>query len=72
MNSNQSAFLFGYLFFAFFVFITLKGELPAYAGLLLLSPGGASNNGASSNAQSTASDQAASFIGTAVKAFVAG
>jgi hypothetical protein len=37
--SNQSGVIFGFLAVSFFVFITLKGELPIYAGLLLLSPG---------------------------------
>jgi len=36
--SNQSGVVFGFIAVAFFVFITLKGELPIYAGLLLLSP----------------------------------
>lgn len=36
---NQSGVIFGAIVFAFFVYITLKGELPIYAGLLLLSPG---------------------------------
>jgi hypothetical protein len=36
---NQSSVIFGFLFVAFFVYITTKGELPVYAGLLLLSPG---------------------------------
>lgn len=35
---NQSSVIAGSLLFAFFVFITLKGELPVYAGLLLLTP----------------------------------
>jgi hypothetical protein len=37
---NQSSVIFGALIIAFFIFITLKGELPVYAGLLLLSPKG--------------------------------
>lgn len=35
---NQSAVIFGYLFVAFLVFITMKGELPVYAGFLLSTP----------------------------------
>lgn len=38
--SNQSGVIFGYLAVGFLVYITLKGELPIYAGLLLLPPGG--------------------------------
>jgi hypothetical protein len=40
MGSNQSAWIVGYILLAFFIYITIKGELPIYAGLLLLSPGG--------------------------------
>jgi hypothetical protein len=36
---NQSSVIFGTIILAFFVYITRKGELPIYAGLLLLSPG---------------------------------
>lgn len=43
--NNQSGVVFGFLAFAFFVFITLKGELPIYAGLLLLSPPQPSGSG---------------------------
>lgn len=32
---NQSAIIFGALLVAFFIFITLKGELPTYLSLLL-------------------------------------
>jgi len=35
---NQSAIIVGSLFAAFFVYITVRGELPTYAGLLLLGP----------------------------------
>ena len=35
---RQSSIIFFYLVAAFIVFITQKGELPAYLGLLLLSP----------------------------------
>lgn len=38
MVGNQSGYIVGFVLFAFFVYITLKGELPIYAGLLLLSP----------------------------------
>lgn len=41
--TNQSTVIFGFLVAAFFIFITLKGELPTYAGLLLLSPGSGSS-----------------------------
>lgn len=39
--SNQSGIIVGAVFFAFFVYITLKGELPAYAGLLIYPPANA-------------------------------
>lgn len=38
MGSNQSGVIFGAIFVGFVIYITLKGELPIYAGLLLLSP----------------------------------
>lgn len=37
---NQSSVIFGALFVAFLVFITLRGELPTYAGFLLSTPKG--------------------------------
>lgn len=44
--NNQSGVIFGFLFIGFLVFITIRGELPIYAGLLLSTPkqaaGGAS------------------------------
>lgn len=36
----QSNVIFFYVFAAFFVFITLRGELPKYMGFLLASPQG--------------------------------
>lgn len=36
----QSNVIFFYIFAAFFVFITLRGELPKYMGFLLASPKG--------------------------------
>lgn len=36
----QSNVIFFYVFAAFFVFITLRGELPKYMGFLLASPTG--------------------------------
>lgn len=47
---NQSGVIFGFIAVAFFIYITLKGELPTYAGLLLLSPGGTSATGSTSGA----------------------
>jgi hypothetical protein len=42
----QSNVIFFYVFAAFFVYITLRGELPKYMGFLLASPtGGATNLG---------------------------
>jgi hypothetical protein len=39
----QSNVIFFYMFAAFFVFITLRGELPKYMGFLLASPKGPTN-----------------------------
>jgi hypothetical protein len=39
----QSNVIFFYLFAAFFVFITMRGELPKYMGFLLASPQGGSS-----------------------------
>jgi hypothetical protein len=64
MPSNQSGFIFGFILLAFFVYITLKGELPIYAGLLLLSPGGTGSSSASSAQQQT-TDAAQSQLGQA-------
>jgi hypothetical protein len=61
MGSNQSAWIVGYIILAFIIYITLKGELPVYAGLLLLSP---------QAAQGSASQQAASSNAAIVKAAV--
>lgn len=35
---NQSTIIFGYLFVAFLIFITQRGELPIYWGFLVSSP----------------------------------
>jgi hypothetical protein len=40
----QSNVIFFYVFAAFFVYITLRGELPKYMGFLLASPTGGSTN----------------------------
>jgi hypothetical protein len=60
-DSNQASYIFGFIFLAFFVYITLKGELPVYAGLLLLSPA-SSGAGTSSTSNSAAQAQTASQI----------
>lgn len=52
---SQSGVIFFALLLAFIVFITQKGELPTYLGLLLLSPqGGAGAGGSSGGTASTA------------------
>jgi hypothetical protein len=38
MTMRQSSVIFFFLFAAFIVFITQRGELPAYLGLLLMGP----------------------------------
>ncbi len=35
---NQSSWIAGYIFLAFLVYITMRGELPKYLGFLLASP----------------------------------
>lgn len=64
MNSNQSAVIFGFITVAFVVYITLKGELPIYAGLLLLSP--AQSGQQSASASNASSAQASSIISSAI------
>lgn len=39
---NQSTTIFGFLAIAFLIFITQRGELPTYWGLLVKSPQGSS------------------------------
>jgi hypothetical protein len=58
MNGTQSGYIFGFIILAFFVYITLKGELPIYAGLLLLSPAGSSGTSGSTSNTSAQSSQA--------------
>lgn len=60
---NQSSLIVGAIFITFFMYITIKGELPTYAGLLLLAP----SNGTSGNAiniQGAAINQPSSAIFT--------
>jgi hypothetical protein len=52
---SQSGIIFGAIALAFFVYITRKGELPVYAGLLLLSP---SSQGSTSTQTNTANANA--------------
>ena len=58
---NQSGVIFGFIAVAFFVYITLKGELPIYAGLLLLSPqsSGTTSAAAATTNQATSLSQGA-------------
>jgi len=62
---TQSGYIVGFIIVAFLVYITLRGELPIYAGLLLLSPpaqpasGSASSGSAGSAAAGSTSGQAA-------------
>jgi len=60
---NQSGVIFGFIVTAFFVYITLKGELPVYAGLLLLSP---SQGGSGSAASKVSSDITSTIIQGAI------
>jgi len=60
MGSNQSGVIFGFVAVAFVVYITLKGELPIYAGLLLLAPAGSAPG--NTNASNTTSSAVTSTI----------
>jgi hypothetical protein len=64
MGSNQSGFIFGFLLVAFFVYITLKGELPIYAGLILLSP--SSGTGTTTSATQQATNAGSSLTANAI------
>lgn len=64
-GSNQSAVIFGFLFAAFFVYITIKGELPVYAGLLLLSPAAGTTTGTTTAASSSSTTATAAANATA-------
>lgn len=57
---SQSSAIFGALFVAYFVFITVRGELPTYAGFLLSAPQGSGTTNASA--------QSSNIIGSAVTA----
>lgn len=52
---QQSSVIFFFLFAAFIVFVTQRGELPTYLGLLLLSPASGSTGGTSSGTVNSAS-----------------
>jgi len=56
---NQSSAIFGAIFVAYFVFITIRGELPTYAGFLLSTPQGGSQPQASNTGNAQSSNQAA-------------
>jgi hypothetical protein len=42
---SQSNIIFGAIFIAYLIFITVRGEIPIYLGLLLRSPAQASGSG---------------------------
>lgn len=64
---SQSDWIFAYLFIAFAAFITLRGELPAYAGLLLLSP----PNTATASNSATTNSSVAGAVATGAETAVA-
>ena len=86
MSNNQSAVIFGALFVAYIVFISVRGERPMYAGFLLSTPTGgnttlagntASGNtaavvGAVGAAQNQSSAQAESFASSIITGAIAG
>lgn len=61
---NQSSAIFGAIFVSYFVFITMRSELPIYAGFLLSSPQGSGGTKAASNTSDTT--QQADIVGAAV------
>lgn len=70
---NQSTVIFGFLAAAFLVFITQRGELPVYWGLLVKSPSTpASGPGTTANGSISASDIAHAASTIADLAAVAG
>jgi hypothetical protein len=50
---SQSDTIFAFLFLAYAAFITLRGELPTYAGFLLLAPQGSNTSQAQASNQAT-------------------
>lgn len=72
--NNQSGVIFGFVFAAFFVYITLKGELPIYAGLLLLSPasGNAVSVGGAGPTANNPTSQATSAANSLISAAITG
>ncbi len=60
-DNNQASYIFGFVFLAFAVYITLKGELPVYAGLVLLSPTNGTN-AAGNTTGNTAQQQTSNAI----------
>jgi hypothetical protein len=52
---RQSSVIFFFLFASFVIFITLKGELPVYLGLLLKSPGTTATPGTQASAATSTS-----------------
>lgn len=59
MQNNQSAVIFGALFVAYIVFITVRGELPIYAGFLLSTPTPAGGATTPANTQTGSNTSAA-------------
>lgn len=67
---NQSGVIFGALIVGFLIYITLKGELSTYAGLLLLPPKGSGtvSNTKTSSTSNTTQDVAAGITKGAISA----
>lgn len=66
MNISQSGYIAAFIFLAFFVFITIKGELPQYAGLLLYSA--PSQGGLSGNTKVSSNDTQNQIVSGAITA----
>lgn len=65
---SQSNVIFFFLFAAFFVFITMRGELPKYMGFLLASPATGSQGGGSGATSSALSYNSAGNAQSTVSA----
>ena len=67
---NQSTIIFGYLFAAFVIFITMRGELPVYMGFLLSTPkqpaSGPPASGSGATGSASSNGDVASGVGDAI------
>jgi hypothetical protein len=68
---NQSTIIFGYLFAAFLIFITQRGELPTYWGLLVKSPATPSNGPSASGSGTVTGSSVSQTLSTITSAAAA-